>query len=628
MMANPSAKRSARRRAAPQAAIVKHDPGRWAVAAVLVIATLVTFGRVCGADFTTWDDNLNVSRNVYLNPPTLAGLAHFWVSPHMALYVPITYTVWSVLAAVARVDTPDPTGIWLNPFDFHAANLLVHLIAVLIAYQLLLSLTHRRWPSCAGALLFALHPVQVESIAWVAGMKDVLCGMFSLLALWQYVQFAQEQPDPDRSPPAPRSWLHYGLATASLVLAMLSKPSAMVVPFAALVLDRWIIGRSWQRIATALWPWALLSLACAIVATLVQPVASPPDGGRIWARPLLAGAGVAFDLYKLVLPISLAVQYHYSPQVLLAGRWIFVAWTIPFSIAIGLWLLRRRARWLVVSAALFVIPTLPVLGFVPFQFERLSLTADHYLYLSMSGPALALAFWLSLLSSRWLKLGRGLAAVGLTLLAIRSNLQTAYWENTQTLFEHELAVNPSSEVAYNNLATLALDQHQPESAKLAEQLAQASIRSNPNQAEAYSTLGNALVRQHRDREAFAPYRTAIQNDPDAYPALTSLSALLAQDKQFPEAMRLCTRAIEIEPTYEKAHLNMAVMLANQNRLGDAIKEATIAVQLDPADAQAQSTLGNLLKGAGRSREAAERLREALRLNPNLVGARQALESLH
>ena len=603
---------------------MKHDPGRWAVTAVLVIATLVTFARVCGADFTTWDDNLNVSRNVYLNPPTIAGLAHFWVSPHMALYVPITYTVWSMLAAVARVDTPDPTGIWLNPFDFHAANLSVHLIAVLLAYQLLLSLTHRRWPSCAGALLFALHPVQVESVAWVAGMKDVLCGMFSLLALWQYVQFARGQPEPSTS----RGRLHYGLATASLVLAMLSKPSAMVVPFAALILDRWIIRRSWQRIATALWPWALLSLACAIVATLVQPVASPPDGGRIWARPLLAGAALAFDLYKLVAPISLTVQYHYSPQVLLAGRWIFVAWMIPGAIAIVVWLLGKRARRWVVSAALFLIPTLPVLGLVPFQFERLSLTADHYLYLSMIGPGLALAFFLSLLSSRWLKIGGGLASAGLALLAIRSNLQTAYWENSQTLFEHELAVNPYSEVAYNNLATLALDQHQPESAKVAEQLARVSLAANPNQAEAYSTLGNALVRQHRDREALASYRTAIQHDPNAYPALTSLSGMLAQDRQFPEAMQLCTRAIEIEPTYEKAHLNMAVMLANQKRLGDAIKEATIAAQLEPQDAQAQYTLGILLKGAGRSREAAEHLRGALRLNPNLAGARQALDSIH
>jgi tetratricopeptide (TPR) repeat protein len=331
-------------------------------------------------------------------------------------------------------------------------------------------------------------------------------------------------------------------------------------------------------------------------------VANPADGGRLWSRPLLAGAAVAFDLYKLVAPISLAVQYHYSPQALLAGRWIFYAWTIPAAIAVVLWLVRKRARWLLVAAALFVIPTLPVLGLVPFQFERLSLTADHYLYVSMIGPALALAFGLSLLPRKWLKLAMGISYAGLALLAVRSYVQTGYWQNTQTLFEHELAVNPYSEVAYNNLATLALEQNRPESPKIAEQLARASIRADPNQAEAYVTLGNAMVRQQRELEAFAPYRTAIQNDPNAYPALTSLSALLAQSKQFPEAMRLCARAIQIEPTYEKAHLNMAVMLANQNRLGEAVKEASIAVQLNPADAQAQRTLGLLLKAVARTRQ--------------------------
>jgi hypothetical protein len=597
MMSSRTAKRSAKKflqpRPVPEPA--KADPGRWGVVALLVIATFATYIPVCWSDFTTWDDNLNVSRNPYLNPPSVEGVAHFWVTPHMALYIPVTYTIWGILAAAARLDTPDAAGISLNPSIFHFANLIVHVVAVLAAYQLLLALTRRRWPACAGALLFALHPVQVESVAWVAGMKDVLCGMFSLLALWQYLEFAKiSRENAGVSPhPAPQRWLHYALATMLLILAMLSKPSAMTVPAIALVLDRLIIRRAWRRIALSLWPWALLAVACAVVAHLVQPVPTPPDGGRIWARPLLAGAAVAFYLYKLIAPVSLAVQYHYSPPVLLAGRWLHFAWLIPAAVAIAIWFGRKRAPWLFIAALLFVIPILPVLGLVPFQFERYSLTADHYLYVAMIGPALALAFALSMLHGRWLRIAGGICGVGLAVLAIRSDLQTLHWHDTQTLFEHALAVNPDSDAADNQLAQIALDQNHPEEA---ERLALNSIHSQPNQGDAYDVLGNALARQKHLAEAAEAYRQTVERDPNNYAALTSLGAMRAS-QNLNEAIGLFQKAIAIEPTYGKAHLNLAIAFAHANRLRDAVREADVAARLNPSDPEARRVL-NILTGPG------------------------------
>ena len=598
-MANRTVKPARRNTSGPQrpGTPPKPESGRWAVAALLAFTTFATYVPVCWSDFTTWDDNLNVSRNPYLNPPSMEGVAHFWSTPHMALYIPVTYTVWGLLASVAGLDTPDAAGIALNPSIFHVANLIVHVVAVLAAYQLLLALTRRRWPACAGALLFALHPVQVESVAWVAGMKDVLCGMFSLLALWQYVEFARiDQGTEDAAPLlAGRRWVHYGLATVMLILAMLSKPSAMTVPAAALVLDRWIIHRSWGKIVASLWPWAIFAGACAFVAHLVQPVPIPPDGGRVWARPLLAGAALAFYVYKLVAPVSLVVQYHYSPQVLLAGKWVYVAWLIPMALAAGVWLAWKRAPWVSVSAALFVIPILPVLGLVPFQFERYSLTADHYLYVAMIGPAAALAFALSLLRPSMLGIAGGICAAGLTALATRSEFQTLHWHDTQTLFEHTLAVNPDSDAADNQLAQIALDQDRP---REAERLARDSIRSRPDQGDAYDILGNALARQKRLPEAVQIYRTTLEKDPDNYAALTSLGAVVAP-QNLPEAVRLFRKAITIEPTYEKAHLNLAIALAQSNKIGDAMHEAELAVRLNPSDPQARRILDVLIGAGGR-----------------------------
>ncbi|HEY2586756.1 MAG TPA: tetratricopeptide repeat protein [Tepidisphaeraceae bacterium] len=589
----------------------------------MIGATVLALWPVCAHNFTTWDDNFNVSQNPYLNPVTGSGVAHFWTTPHMALYIPITYTVWGALAAVARMDAPTAQGIWLNASTFHTANLIVHVIAVLFAYQLLLALVRRRWPACAGALLFALHPVQVESVAWVAGMKDVLCGALSLLALWQYVRFAQLDAACDQDAPSRRQWIHYGIATLAFTLALFAKPSAMTLPLVAATIDWLLIRRSWRRIGAALLPWLALAAACGVVAHAVQPVAAPLDGGRVWARPFLAGAALAFYLYKLVAPVWLAIQYHYSPQVLLAGRWIWFAWTIPAAVAVGVIVAGRRWRWLAAGAAIFVLATLPVLGLVAFQFERLSLTADHYLYFAMIGPAMILAFALGAMPRQWVKAAVPVCAAVFVLLGVRSMLQAFTWQDSRTLFEHELAVNPHSETASNNLALLALTDNHPQEA---ESLARQSIAAQPDQGEAYNTLAIALLRQGRPDEAMVNYRKAIKNDPNQAAALASLGGMIAQSSQkknlpaderaalLSEAEQLCRRAVDVDPTFVNARLNLAQILTTEGRIPDAMPEAEAAVRMNPTNPNAQGFLGMLLVRSGRQAEGMDHLREAQRLS--------------
>jgi tetratricopeptide (TPR) repeat protein len=619
-MGSKTAKRSTNRVKATAVAKTR-DHSRWFPALILIAATLAAFWPVCINDFTTWDDTGNVAQNIRLNPVTLDGVVYFWTHPHMAIYIPLTYTVWGVLASVARV-APDASGISLNPYIFHAANLFVHLISALVAFRLLEVLTRRTWPAVAGALLFALHPVQVESVAWVAGMKDVLCGALSLVALWQYVLFASPD-DPGQEPrTAVIRRIHYAAATLAFVLAMLAKPSGMTVPLAALMVDRFLLHRPWRKIAMALLPWLILALACAIVAKLAQPVTTAPDGGRIWARPLLAGEALAFYLFKLVWPARLAVQYHQSPEVILAGRWFWIAWLVPATLAILGWLYRKRWPWLLVSFGLLVAATLPVLGLVPFQFERLSLVADHYLYLAMIGPALAVSFLLA--SVRATQVAAIICSAALGVLAVRSNLQTWHWRDTVTLFTHELTVNPYSEVAYNGLADRAIADKDP---VRAEQLARQATELNPTQGEAYITLGSALSLQRKRGEAELAYRRACQLLPDNPVGLNDLAGVLADRGDLDEAMPLCRRSLELDEFLAPAHRNMAVMLAHQNRFPEALREAQMAVQIDPAMAENQMTLAFLQAATGQRDAAIERLRQLLTLHPDFVPAQRLLGEL-
>ena len=192
----------------------------------LVVLTAATLGRLCFAEFVTWDDELTIFNNPHLNPPG-EEIGWFWRNPWMELYVPVTYTVWGGLARLARLQTPDLSGATLNPWVFHTANVGVHLLSVLVVFAILRLLLRKvvagkraEWAAFAGAALFAIHPLQVETVAWASGMKDLLCGLFSLLAVWFYLQRAARRP---KARGGHRSDLQAGLITRSRPSVMRSR---------------------------------------------------------------------------------------------------------------------------------------------------------------------------------------------------------------------------------------------------------------------------------------------------------------------------------------------------------------------------------------------------------------------
>jgi tetratricopeptide (TPR) repeat protein len=584
---------------------------------VPVLAALAAFWPVLGCDFTSWDDLLNVAKNPLLNPPSFYGLGMFWTRPFMAIYIPLTYTIWSLVALVARTDAPDPQGIWLNPYIFHAANLAVHVVASVAVYLLLRRLVSKPWAACAGAVLFAVHPVQVESVAWVAGMKDVLCGALSIIALWQYVLFAQGDQHDD---PAPvRRRVRYAAATVAFLLALLSKPSAISLPLAALVLDRGLLKRPWRSILPSLLPWFVMALPIAIVAKIAQPVTIAYEAGKLWLRPLLAADALGFYVYKFFFPFWLGVQYHHSPQVEIGQGRVYWMWLIPAAIALLAWIYRRKAAWFAAGIALLVAATLPVLGLAPFQFERYSLVADHYLYVAMLGPALILAF--ALQSLKYRRPIPIIVIVVLLALAVRANLQTWSWRSTEDLFRHELAINPQSVVAYNSLSAYELSTNQPGKA---EADARRAIELQPDEAQAYGNLGVALAMQNHTADAIDAYRRACELDPQNARVLTNLSGLLAAQGRTDEAMTCVRRALELDNLLSDAHRNLAVLLAGRNQVNQAVAEARIAVRLDPADLRGQLNLAVLLDTVGQRQQAIEHYAEALRVDPNSQLAKRGL----
>jgi tetratricopeptide (TPR) repeat protein len=601
---------------------------------LLLLTIVVTYWPVCTHEFTNWDDNLNVTRNPNLSPPTARGLLAFWIRPYEGLYAPLTYTIWWVVGCLARTDWPDAAGVWLNPNIFHAANLLLHAAAAIVVYCLLRELTARRWAACAGAALFALHPLQVEPVAWVTGLRDVLCGLLSVVALWLYVRFVLQKEGqhttvlgrPNGSgerPTIPRARITYAAATAALIGAMLSKPSAITVPALAFVIDWVLLGRSLRKIAIALLPWAALAAVFTWVGLIAQPPGESVVASPVWLRPLVAADSLAFYVGKLVLPLRLSPIYPHSLPAVLAGRWIWATWLVPVGIAAIAWVVRRRALWAAAAVAIFAVALLPVLGLVPFDYQRISTVADRYTYVALLGPAMAVAFALASIppggrGRRWTALS---CVAVLALLAARSFFQTAHWHDSATLFSHALEIAPRSDVAYCNLAGDALDNGRPAEAV---NFASDAVRLNPAGIRNQMTLGGALHAVGRHDQAAAAFRSAAELSHGSLESLVNLAFELGSLGKNEAALSLCRRALSAHPESAEAHYCMASLLADDHQDMRALPEAAEAVRLAPSRPASRLLFAQLLERTSRRAEAAEQFAATLALAPDSSEARQGL----
>jgi tetratricopeptide (TPR) repeat protein len=269
-----------------------------------------------------------------------------------------------------------------------------------------------------------------------------------------------------------------------------------------------------------------------------------------------------------------------------------------------------------------VVATLPVLGLVPFEFERRSIVADHYLYLAMLGPALAFASILA--SARPKKIAAAIAVCCLLACGIQSYLQTKYWRDTVALFEHELTVNPASGVAYNSLAERAMMNHRPDEA---EKLAQRAIEVQPDQIEAYVNLASALAMTGRMQKAIEVSREAVRLNPDNPRALASLAVLLDEQSnpspaQLEEAVQLCRRSVTLDGMWPFSRRKLSGMLLHRGDLNGALREAQEAVQLDANDPRNQIALASALNATRQPNAALEHVNQALQLDPTFPPALQ------
>lgn len=562
-----------------------------AAGCLLVVIVFAIFGAVTSHGFFSWDDSIHVTRNPYLNPPSQEHLREIWTNPYRKLYIPLSYTFFSAEAQISKWWNPTAPSPF-HPAVFHIGSVLLHGLCTILVFQLLSRLVGGLGPSFAGAMFFAIHPLQVESVAWISETRGLLSALFSLVAVWLYVAYAgpctttrigEPQADAPKTSSA-RRFTYYGLATAAYLLALLSKPSAAALPIIVALIDVGLCNRRWQSVAESLAPWAALAIVF-IVITKQQQLDSvltyvPP----LWARPFVALDALAFYLGKLVLPANLAVHYDHQPQTVLKDGWAYLTWIIPCLVLGLLWRSRRSGPWLV-AAGIFVAALLPTLGLIPFQFQVFSTVADRYAYMAMLGPALAMAAWLARSTATW----RGTAAAwALILCGWLSLMQVSRWSDNQTLYEHTLTVNPRSWMAHNH-------------------------------------LGLALKNDGRLGVAMRHFRQAIEMDPSYADAHYNLGNTLVQAKDLQQASEHYTAAIRLNPRHYLAHFRLANVLKRQGELDKAAGHYQAVLKINPDHVQARMSLALILDHSeGRAEDAIHHYRKILRLQPKANAARYNL----
>jgi protein O-mannosyl-transferase len=561
--------------------------GRAPLVVYLSLAALVwsVFGQTLGHQFVNYDDQTYV----YENPEVAAGVtAHGLVAafthPHARNWHPLT-TLSHML---------DCQLFGLNPGGHHLTNVLLHTAAVLLLFSVLHEMTGALWRSAFVAAVFAIHPQRVESVAWIAERKDVLSALFFMLTLGAYLHYIRRA-----------SFWRYLWIALFFGCGLMAKPMLVTLPFLLLLLDYWPLGRfqqlAWPRLLLEKVPFLFFALLSAMATLLAQGSTVAYAEQRvpfIWRLSNGLASYVAY-LGQMFWPAKLAVFYPYAADRL---SWREVA--LIFLLIAGMTTLffacRRTRPYLLVGWLWYVIGLLPVIGLVQVGLQG---RADRYTYLPHIGLYIActwMAADLTTFSKQARQLAAAAAAIIISALAWRAWMQTSYWRNTESLWQHALEINPDNDVAQYNAAMFSIKRGRVDEAIAHYETA---LRLHPNDNETqyhlspallHNGLGNALRRQGRLDEALAHYRKAVDLRDDLADAHSNLAALLAQRGQTSEAIAQYEKAIAIPPEDAASHLNLAALLSQSGRDDQAIVHYRRALQIAPQSVAVLNALAWIL----------------------------------
>lgn len=621
---------------------------RLLIAIALAVVTVIAYWPVLGNGFVNYDDD----RYVYNNPRVLEGVS---VAGIVWAFKSTWNANWHPLTWISHMVDCEIYGT--HPMGHHLTNLIFHLANTLLLFLLLIRLTGSTWRSAFVAALFAVHPLHVESVAWVAERKDVLSTFFLMLTLLAYARYVES-----------RNIKRYLLVVGMFALGLMAKPMLVSVPFVLLLLDYWPFRRfspenaskkkkqaARPSIAGPLLeklPLLAMALGSSVITLIAQTaggamnsLAGTPFGIRLAS---VTAAYVAYIL-KMVWPLKLGVIYPHPgtnlPEWQVVGSALFLA-------AVSYLVYRQRTQrpWLAVGWLWYVVTLIPVIGLVQVGAQFI---ADRYTYIPLIGLFVGIAWSVGQVGR--VRLVGAIAVIVVLACTAGTFRQAGYWKDSRTLFAHTLMVAAPSATAHTNLGIALAEKGDQDAAIRHYEMAleispdhvnarynmgnayvrkkmydeaiehyQRAISIRPQTVEAHLNLANAYAEMRLYDSAEAEYKTALEYDPDHFDAITNLAGMYKDTGRFSDAEELYRRALEIRPSDPESHSSLGVALAGQGMLDEAVEHFTEALRLDPRHAGAHVNMANVHAARKDYDKAAEEYQTALEIDPKLVEAHHNL----
>ena len=535
----------------------------------LMLITAAVFYQVCTYNFINYDD----PEMIYENPNIQAG-----ITPETIKWALTTgyFSYWHPLTWLSHMLDWQLFGSKAG--DHHLTSLVFHIANTLLLFIVLRQMTHRFWPSAFVAVLFALHPLHVESVAWVAERKDVLSTFFWMLTMWAYLRYVKH-------PGVAR----YLLTLLAFALGLMAKPMLVTIPFVLLLLDYWPLARvsserqTIYRLIQEKVPFFVLSAVSSIITFLVARSVGAVT--KLVGLPLkirIFNALISYMEYiwKMIRPVRLAVFYPHPDQNV-SILYAIISAVFLLAVTILIFRLAKNHRYLVTGWFWYLGTLVPVIGLIQVGAQAM---ADRYTYISLTGLFIIIAWGLPDLLAGWQykKIALTLSALLIiSAMSVCTYFQLRYWQNSLILFQHTLDVSGGSYTTHIHIA-------------------------------------NALCEQNRLDEAIEEYRKCLQGTPDDSDVLNNLGIALGKQGKFDESIKCFTEALCIKPNFINAHTNIGHVLALRGSLDEAAAHLAEALRLDPHSVQAHYDLGQVLAQKGKINEAITHFEETLRLTPDWV----------
>lgn len=561
----------------------------------------VIFGQTIRYRFVNFDDGTYV----YRNPAVIQGITILgikWAFTH------VVAANWHPLTMLSHM--LDCSFYGVAPGGHHLTNILLHIAATILLFLVFWSMTTALWQSAVVAAVFAIHPLHVESVAWIAERKDVLSGVFFMLTIGVYLQYVRRP-----------TVLRYVGALVCFSLGLMAKPMLVTLPFVLLLLDFWPLNRLTKSTISKLVlekiPFFVLTIV-ACVETVLSQHQSINLIRTVSLEARVANALVAIMIYvgQSFWPTNLAVFYPHPENNISAWQ---TALAIAFLAAttVTVFVFRKKAPYFLTGWLWYIGMLIPVIGIVQVGIQA---HADRYMYLPQVGLSLALVWTIADVSRQWpyrKVISGAICAAALAPLIWSAWTQTSYWQDSESLWEHTVAVTRDNEMAREHLSDAYLDK-----GRLDDAIAQArqALTVESESADAHATLGAALARKGELDEAIAHLHTALQSNPKLLRTHYNLANVCLQKGDIDQAIENYEQELQIQPEFAEGHNNLANALFRRGRLDEALVHLEKALALNPDYPEARNNFGIALSQKGQMREAIAQWNKILEIQPDNLEA--------